>query len=167
MHDPFAMRPFFGYNFGQYLRHWLSMEQRPDAKLPKIFHVNWFLKSSSGGFLWPGYGENIRVLQWMFGRIDGSAGAVSTAVGLVPSAGALNLHGLPEDLDLAELFRVSADFWRQEVQDIRAYFQREVNEDLPEEMETQLELLERRLGPDRTGLGALRPDRVLTQACVL
>lgn len=145
MHDPFAMRPFFGYNFGQYLSHWLSMEQRPDAKLPKIFHVNWFLKSSSGGFLWPGYGENIRVLEWMFCRIDGEAGAMSTAVGFVPSDGALNLHGLPEDLDLAELFCISADFWRREVEDIRAYFQSEVNEDLPEEMETQLELLEQRV----------------------
>lgn len=145
MHDPFAMRPFFGYNFGQYLSHWLSMEQRPDAKLPKIFHVNWFRKSSSGRFLWPGYGENIRVLEWMFGRIDGEAGAVSTAVGFVPSAGALNLRGLPEDLDLSELFSISADFWTQEVEDIRAYFQREVNEDLPGEMQRQLELLEQRV----------------------
>ncbi|XP_026109643.1 phosphoenolpyruvate carboxykinase, cytosolic [GTP]-like [Carassius auratus] len=145
MHDPFAMRPFFGYNFGQYLSHWLSMEQRPDAKLPKIFHVNWFRKSSSGRFLWPGYGENIRVLEWMFGRINGEAGAESTAVGFVPSAGALNLHGLPEDLDLRELFSIPADFWTQEVEDIRAYFQREVNEDLPGEMQRQLEQLEQRV----------------------
>ncbi|XP_073707390.1 phosphoenolpyruvate carboxykinase, cytosolic [GTP] [Garra rufa] len=145
MHDPFAMRPFFGYNFGQYLSHWLSMEQKPEAKLPKIFHVNWFRKSSSGSFLWPGYGENVRVLEWMFGRISGEAGAMPTPVGYVPSAGALNLHGLPADLDLNELFSISADFWKQEVEDIRAYFQREVNDDLPKEMERQLELLEQRV----------------------
>ncbi|ROK31088.1 Phosphoenolpyruvate carboxykinase, cytosolic [GTP] [Anabarilius grahami] len=143
MHDPFAMRPFFGYNFGQYLSHWLSMEQRPAAKLPKIFHVNWFRKSSSGGFLWPGYGENIRVLEWMFRRISGEAGAMPSAVGYVPSA--LNLSGLPEDVDLQELFHISADFWSQEVEEIRAYFQHEVNDDLPGEMERQLELLAQRV----------------------
>ncbi|CAI9597154.1 unnamed protein product [Staurois parvus] len=71
MHDPFAMRPFFGYNFGRYLAHWLSMEHLPSAKLPKIFHVNWFRKDKQGNFLWPGYGENIRVLEWMFNRING------------------------------------------------------------------------------------------------
>lgn len=143
MHDPFAMRPFFGYNFGQYLSHWLSMEQRPAAKLPKIFHVNWFRKSSSGRFLWPGYGENIRVLEWMFRRISGEAGAMPSAVGYVPSA--LNLSGLPEDVDLQELFHISADFWSQEVEEIRAYFQREVNDDLPGEMKRQLELLAQRV----------------------
>lgn len=144
MHDPFAMRPFFGYNFGQYLSHWLSMEQRPAAKLPKIFHVNWFGRSSSGRFLWPGFGENIRVLEWMFDRLSGEAGARATAVGLVPADGALNLQGLP-DVEPLELFRVSQEFWMQEMQEIREYFSRELNRDLPQEMQRQLELLEHRL----------------------
>ncbi|XP_051986649.1 phosphoenolpyruvate carboxykinase, cytosolic [GTP] [Xyrauchen texanus] len=145
MHDPFAMRPFFGYNFGQYLSHWLSMEQRPNAKLPKIFHVNWFRKSSSGQFLWPGYGENIRVLEWMFRRISGEAAAMPSAVGYVPANGALNVSGLRETVDLHELFNISTEFWTQEVEDIRAYFNREINDDLPIEMERQLELLEQRV----------------------
>lgn len=145
MHDPFAMRPFFGYNFGRYLNHWLSMEQRPDAKLPKIFHVNWFRKSSSGGFLWPGYGENIRVLEWIFHRINGEAGAVPSAVGLLPSEGSLNLSGLKEDVSLDELFLISRDFWEKEVEEIRLYFDNEINSDLPIEMERQLEMLKHRV----------------------
>ncbi|XP_056099875.1 phosphoenolpyruvate carboxykinase, cytosolic [GTP] [Rhinichthys klamathensis goyatoka] len=144
MHDPFAMRPFFGYNFGQYLSHWLSMQDHPDAKLPKIFHVNWFRKSASGRFLWPGFGENIRVLEWMFRRISGEAGAMPSAVGFLPVH--LNLRGLPSDLDLDQLFHISAQFWSREVEEIRAYFQREVNQDLPAEMERQLEMLEQRVG---------------------
>lgn len=143
MHDPFAMRPFFGYNFGQYLSHWLSMQDRPDAKLPKIFHVNWFRKSASGRFLWPGFGENIRVLEWMFRRVSGEAKVMPSAVGFLPVD--LNLRGLPSDLDLDQLFHISAQFWTREVEEIRAYFQREVNQDLPGEMERQLEMLEQRV----------------------
>ncbi|XP_065128570.1 phosphoenolpyruvate carboxykinase, cytosolic [GTP]-like [Paramisgurnus dabryanus] len=145
MHDPFAMRPFFGYNFGRYLAHWLSMEEHPNAKLPKIFHVNWFRKSSSGRFLWPGYGENIRVLQWMFGRINGETGAMPSAVGYVPACDSLNLSGLTDAVDQRELFDLSAEFWTEEVQEIKAYFEREVNDDLPAEMERQLELLAQRV----------------------
>ncbi|XP_057194205.1 phosphoenolpyruvate carboxykinase, cytosolic [GTP] [Triplophysa rosa] len=145
MHDPFAMRPFFGYNFGRYLAHWLSMEKHPDAKLPKIFHVNWFRKSQSGRFLWPGYGENIRVLEWMFRRIHGEAGAMPSAVGYVPAYDSLKLSGLTEDVDLHELFDLSPEFWTQEVEDIKTYFDREVNDDLPEEMERQLKLLAQRV----------------------
>ncbi|XP_048878886.1 phosphoenolpyruvate carboxykinase, cytosolic [GTP] [Brienomyrus brachyistius] len=145
MHDPFAMRPFFGYNFGRYLSHWLSMENRPRAKLPKIFHVNWFRKSQSGRFLWPGYGENIRVLQWMFQRLDGEVGVVPSAVGYLPTKGAINLKGLDQEVNLDELFELPKEFWEQEVGDIRLYFQTQVNNDLPYEMERQLELLEQRV----------------------
>ncbi|XP_035244649.1 phosphoenolpyruvate carboxykinase, cytosolic [GTP] [Anguilla rostrata] len=145
MHDPFAMRPFFGYNFGRYLSHWLSMARRPRARLPKIFHVNWFRKSPSGGFLWPGFGENIRVLEWVFRRLDGKAGAQPSAVGLLPAPGALDLSGLDEPVDQEELFSLRKGFWEQEVREIRAYFRTQVNDDLPAEVERQLDLLEQRV----------------------
>lgn len=145
MHDPFAMRPFFGYNFGDYLAHWLSMAQCANAKLPKIFHVNWFRKSSCGGFLWPGFGENIRVLEWIFRRLSGECGGLPSAVGYLPAPGSLNLSGLKEQLDLDELFHLSRDFWEKEVQDIRSYFDREVNDDLPNEIRIELEQLARRV----------------------
>ncbi|KAF3856827.1 hypothetical protein F7725_017550 [Dissostichus mawsoni] len=134
MHDPFAMRPFFGYNFGQYLSHWLSMADRPGAKLPKIFHVNWFRKSPTAGFLWPGFGDNIRVLDWMFRRLNGEAGAMPSVVGYLPCCDSLNLQGLEEE-----------EFWQREVADVRKYFTTQVNDDLPNEVARQLELLEQRV----------------------
>lgn len=145
MHDPFAMRPFFGYNFGHYIDHWLSMERRVDAKLPKIFHVNWFGKSPSGTFLWPGYGENIRVLEWIFRRLDGTTGVMPSAVGYLPTVGALNLSGLNVSVNLDKLFELSKHFWEKEILSIRLYFEQEVNEDLPVEMKRQLEMLTRRV----------------------
>nr|XP_020653173.1 phosphoenolpyruvate carboxykinase, cytosolic [GTP] isoform X1 [Pogona vitticeps] len=144
MHDPFAMRPFFGYNFGQYLSHWLSMAHRPGAKLPKIFHVNWFRKDKQGRFLWPGYGENSRVLEWMFNRIGGEDGARLTAIGYVPNDTGLNLKGL-EGIDLQELCDVSKDFWEKEVEEIKKYFEEQVNADLPYEIERELLALEQRI----------------------
>ncbi|XP_053310068.1 phosphoenolpyruvate carboxykinase, cytosolic [GTP] [Spea bombifrons] len=144
MHDPFAMRPFFGYNFGRYLAHWLSMEHLPSAKLPKIFHVNWFRKDTRGSFLWPGYGENIRVLEWMFNRIDGEDCAKETAVGYIPAEGSLNLKGLG-DIHVEELFEISKEFWEEEVRDIRKYFDDQVNADLPYEIERELDGLEERI----------------------
>ncbi|XP_028591120.2 phosphoenolpyruvate carboxykinase, cytosolic [GTP] [Podarcis muralis] len=144
MHDPFAMRPFFGYNFGQYLSHWLSMAHRPAAKLPKIFHVNWFRKDKQGRFLWPGFGENCRVLQWMFNRIRGDASAQLTAIGYVPDDTGLNLKGL-EGVDTQELFALSRDFWEKEVEEIKNYFEEQVNADLPYEMEREVIALEQRI----------------------
>ncbi|XP_072270337.1 phosphoenolpyruvate carboxykinase, cytosolic [GTP] [Pyxicephalus adspersus] len=144
MHDPFAMRPFFGYNFGRYLAHWLSMEHLPSAKLPKIFHVNWFRKDKQGNFLWPGYGENIRVLEWMFNRINGEDCAKETAIGYIPAEGSLNLKGLG-DINMEELFEISKEFWEDEVQDIRKYYDDQVNADLPYEIEWELDSLEDRL----------------------
>ncbi|XP_068604906.1 LOW QUALITY PROTEIN: phosphoenolpyruvate carboxykinase, cytosolic [GTP]-like [Brachionichthys hirsutus] len=145
MHDPFAMRPFFGYNFGQYLSHWLSMADRPSAKLPKIFHVNWFRKSPTGKFLWPGFGENIRVLDWMFRRVNGVAGAMPSAVGYLPCCGSLNLQGLKGDVDLDELFSLNKEFWQKEVEEVRKYFTIQANKDLPIEVARQLDLLDRRV----------------------
>ncbi|KFP33002.1 Phosphoenolpyruvate carboxykinase, cytosolic [GTP] [Colius striatus] len=144
MHDPFAMRPFFGYNFGKYLAHWLSMAHRPAAKLPRIFHVNWFRKDSQGKFLWPGYGENSRVLEWMFNRIEGKASAKPTAIGYIPADTALNLKGL-EDVKLTELFDISKEFWEKEVEEIKQYFEVQVNADLPYEIEREMLALEMRV----------------------
>ncbi|NXX85069.1 PCKGC protein, partial [Urocolius indicus] len=144
MHDPFAMRPFFGYNFGKYLSHWLSMAHRPAAKLPRIFHVNWFRKDSQGKFLWPGYGENSRVLEWMFNRIEGKASAKPTAIGYIPADTALNLKGL-EGVKLTELFDISKEFWEKEVEEIKQYFEVQVNADLPYEIEREMLALETRV----------------------
>ncbi|NXO15084.1 PCKGC protein, partial [Oriolus oriolus] len=144
MHDPFAMRPFFGYNFGKYLAHWLSMAHRPAAKLPRIFHVNWFRKDSQGKFLWPGFGENSRVLEWMFNRIEGKASAKPTAIGYIPTDAALNLKGLG-DVNLTELFEISKEFWEKEVEEIKQYFEVQVNADLPYEIERELLALEMRI----------------------
>lgn len=145
MHDPFAMRPFFGYNFGQYLSHWLKLADHPGAKLPKIFHVNWFRKSPvSGTFLWPGYGENIRVLDWIFRRVNGEAEATPSAVGYLPSKDSLNLQGL-QDVNLNDLLSLDQQFWEREAEEVRKYLMMEVNEDLPAQVVQQLDLLDQRV----------------------
>ncbi|CAH2057123.1 unnamed protein product, partial [Iphiclides podalirius] len=139
MHDPFAMRPFFGYNFGEYLRHWLSMPQ-PGRNMPKIFHVNWFRKDAQGKFLWPGFGENSRVLDWILRRCDGESCHEETPLGYVPKDGALNTSNLG-DINMKELFSTPKDFWNQETDAIEKYFQQEVGEDLPNEMWDELNKL--------------------------
>nr|CAI5835492.1 unnamed protein product [Callosobruchus analis] len=144
MHDPFAMRPFFGYNFGKYLEHWLSMEQ-PSRQLPKIFHVNWFRKSQEGKFLWPGFGENSRVLDWILRRLDGEDCAQETAIGYVPKSNSLNLEGLKETVDIQQLFDIPKDFWREEVYAIEKYFNEQVGNDLPKEIGNQLVDVKRRV----------------------
>ncbi|XP_004636061.2 phosphoenolpyruvate carboxykinase, cytosolic [GTP] [Octodon degus] len=144
MHDPFAMRPFFGYNFGRYLAHWLSMAHRPAAKLPKIFHVNWFRKDKEGKFLWPGFGENSRVLEWMFNRINGEDCAQLTPIGYIPKEDALNLKGLG-NVNMKELFNISKEFWEKEVEDIEKYLEEQVNADLPYEIEREILALKQRI----------------------
>ncbi|XP_044521163.1 phosphoenolpyruvate carboxykinase [GTP], mitochondrial [Gracilinanus agilis] len=144
MHDPFAMRPFFGYNFGRYLEHWLSMEGRQGVQLPRIFHVNWFRRDAAGRFLWPGFGENSRVLDWICRRLEGEESAQKTPVGLVPKEGALNLSGLGS-VDLAELFSLPKEFWEQEVREVRSYLREQVNQDLPREVLAELESMEKRV----------------------
>ncbi|MFZ9629215.1 MAG: phosphoenolpyruvate carboxykinase domain-containing protein, partial [Ilumatobacteraceae bacterium] len=122
--DPMAMLPFCGYNMADYFAHWLSVGRSTDAsKLPKIFFVNWFRRDESGRFLWPGYGENSRVLKWVFERVNGSADAVETPIGLLPAAGSLDLDGLDvADTDLDELLSVDADGWRAAVPQIEAHY---------------------------------------------
>lgn len=143
MHDPFAMRPFFGYNFGHYMKHWLSMEGR--GNVPKVFHVNWFRKDSKGKFIWPGFGENSRVLDWIIRRCEGEDSAVETPVGYVPTAGAINMDGLSEDIDMQELFHLPKEFWQSEVEELRKYFEDQVNDDMPVEVNNQLNSLSERI----------------------
>ncbi|XP_019866924.2 phosphoenolpyruvate carboxykinase [GTP]-like isoform X1 [Aethina tumida] len=144
MHDPFAMRPFFGYNFGHYLEHWLSMENR-SSTLPKIFHVNWFRKDSDGKFLWPGFGENSRVLDWILRRLDNEDCALNTPIGLIPKEDAINLTGLKEEINMKELFALPKDFWLEETYAIDKYFQEQVGMDLPEAISAELKNLKKRI----------------------
>ncbi|HXY96611.1 MAG TPA: phosphoenolpyruvate carboxykinase domain-containing protein, partial [Steroidobacteraceae bacterium] len=119
--DPMAMQPFCGYNFGDYWQHWLNM----GAKLtrpPRIFHVNWFRRDSAGKFLWPGYGENLRVLAWMLDRCAGRAGAAESAIGRLPQPADLNTRGLNiSEQALKALLAVDAGVWRKECADVREY----------------------------------------------
>ena len=147
MHDPFAMRPFFGYNFGHYLKHWLSLKKE-ERTMPKIFHVNWFRKSEQGGFLWPGFGENIRVLEWIFNRTDSRDDrlAQKTPIGYIPAEGSLDLKGLDMKQEaVKELFSVDKDFWNKEHDAIKEYLDENVNDSTPEEIYKQLADLKRRL----------------------
>ena len=145
MNDPFAMRPFFGYNAGDYMAHWLSMESKPNVKVPKIFHVNWFRKNTEGKFIWPGFGENCRVLEWIFRRCNGEDIAKETPIGLVPKEGSLNTEGLSGDIDMEELFRLPKDYWLKECSEIQKYFDEQIPQDLPEEIEEEVKALQDRL----------------------
>jgi phosphoenolpyruvate carboxykinase (GTP) len=144
--DPFAMLPFCGYHMADYFGHWLAIGQQTDAaKLPHIFYVNWFRKDSSGRFLWPGYGENSRVLEWVFRRCQGVADGVETPIGVVPAPGALNVDGLEvSDEDLIELLAVDADDWKAELPGIHQHFAR-FGDRLPDALREQLARLESQL----------------------
>jgi phosphoenolpyruvate carboxykinase (GTP) len=141
--DPFAMLPFCGYNMADYFAHWLSFSDRFDeSKLPKIFYVNWFRKGEDGRWLWPGYGENSRVLEWVFERSAGRGEAVETAIGFVPTTDALNIEGLHvTDADLEELLTVDVEEWRDEVPKIREHYTT-FGADLPEKLRTEVDRLE-------------------------
>ncbi len=144
--DPMAMLPFCGYNIGDYFAHWLKLGAEGDAaKLPKIFYVNWFRKGDDGRFLWPGFGENSRVLEWIFRRCDGDAEAVETPIGLVPAPGALNVDGLEIDqADLAELMNVDEAAVAAEIEQIREHLD-SVGDSLPATLRDELAALEQRL----------------------
>ena len=123
-HDPFAMLPFCGYNMGDYFAYWLKIGRTADAdKLPRIFYVNWFRKDANGKFLWPGYGENIRVLKWIMERLSGDAAAVSSPIGNLPAPGALDTDGLKiSESALDVLLSFDAAAWEQEAEHIPEYF---------------------------------------------
>jgi len=121
--DSMAMKPFCGYHYGDYFAHWLSFDV-PGAQLPKIFHVNWFRKGKDGKFLWPGFGDNLRVLEWMIDRVDGRVGGVETPIGTVPAKGELKLHGLTlEQAKLDELLAVDTTAWQGELAAIGDYLE--------------------------------------------
>ncbi len=143
--DPFAMKPFCGYNMGDYFQHWLEMGDKLGDKAPKIYYVNWFRKNDSGKWLWPGFGENSRVLKWMCDRVAGTADAQETAIGKLPTNDALDLDGLdiPAE-DLAELLKVDADAWSAELPDIEKHFD-QFGKRLPSRLSDQLTKLKERL----------------------
>jgi phosphoenolpyruvate carboxykinase (GTP) len=148
--DPFAMLPFCGYNMGDYFAHWLSMKDRTDAaKLPRLYFVNWFRKNDDGKFVWPGFGDNARVLKWIAERLDGEAGAVDTPVGRVPTREALDLSGLTlTEADLSTLLDVDPDVWAEEAALIPDFY-RMFDDRLPQALWDQHAALSLRIEANR------------------
>lgn len=148
--DPMAMLPFCGYNMGDYFKHWLEIGQKGAAQgnLPKIFCVNWFRKSPEGKFMWPGFGDNSRVLAWVFDRCDGKGESKSTEIGTMPTADAIDLKGLEGEVskaDMEELLKVDVEGWKNELAMIKEHYKK-FEGHLPAELSKQLEELEARLG---------------------
>ena len=146
--DPMAMLPFCGYHMGDYWAHWLTVGERPGARLPKIFYVNWFRKGADGRFLWPGYGENSRVLAWIFRRCEGTATAIETEIGFIPPVGegGIDISGLDAtDAVMHELLDVDVDGWREQLPLMREHYER-FGGKLPAALRGQLDALEARLG---------------------
>ncbi|HHW24277.1 MAG TPA: phosphoenolpyruvate carboxykinase (GTP) [Clostridiales bacterium] len=143
--DPMAMLPFCGYNMGDYFRHWLDMGKKI-ANPPKIFHVNWFRTDDEGNFIWPGFGENMRVLMWILDRCEGKVGAVESPIGYLPRPEDINIEGLEGvTLDtLRELLHVDRDTWLGEVNDIREFYAK-IGDRVPKEFHEELNALEARL----------------------
>jgi len=144
--DPFAMLPFCGYNMGDYFGHWIKIGQKEGAKLPKIFYVNWFLKDANGKFMWPGYGENSRVLAYIFDRCNGEGETVDTAIGKVPAANTINIEGLSniDEAKMAKVLAVNNEDWIAEIALIEDHFAR-FGDHLPKELSTELNALKERL----------------------
>jgi len=143
--DPMAMRPFVGYDMGDYFQHWLDMGKKiPNA--PKIFHVNWFRTDDEGHFIWPGFGDNMRVLMWILARCEDKVDAVETAIGFVPKAEDINIEGLDIDLDtINELLRVDTASWKEDIANIKEFYAM-IGERVPAELHEELAALEARLG---------------------
>ncbi len=148
--DPMAMLPFCGYNMGDYFAHWLQMGKSTDAsKLPKIFYVNWFRKDADGGWLWPGFGENSRVLKWIVERVTGKVEAVETPIGYLPATGGIDTDGLDvTEEQMAELLNVDVEEWLNEIGSIREHYAR-FGERLPAVLSEELAALEARLRQSR------------------
>lgn len=144
--DPFAMLPFMGYNAGDYMNHWLHIGRKGDPdKLPKLFWVNWFRKDQDGRFIWPGFGDNIRVLKWIIAELDGVGNSVDTPIGLVPTVESIDRSGIEvTDEEMAALLEVDRDSWKGEIPLIHEHFEF-LGERLPSEVRAQLDELEDRL----------------------
>ena len=140
--DPFAMLPFIGYHVGDYFKHWLNIGKRTEEnKLPKIFYVNWFRRGENGRFLWPGYGENSRVLKWVLEQVEGANNSVESPIGYLPAKGAIDVSGLeinPEDI--AEALRIDPNEWRAEIPLIEEWFEK-IGSKLPDELLKELTTL--------------------------
>lgn len=147
--DPFAMLPFIGYNVGEYLKHWIEIGEKGEAdKLPKLFYVNWFRKDDEGHFVWPGFGDNSRILKWIVERCAGDANAKETAIGYMPEVEDLYLEGLDIDRAIMEdILSVDVEGWKAEVESIRAHYEAydEKGANMPKELYEQLDALEERL----------------------
>jgi phosphoenolpyruvate carboxykinase (GTP) len=145
--DPFAMLPFCGYNMADYFAHWLSFAKRTDrSKLPKIFFVNWFRKDENNKFLWPGYGDNSRVLKWVCERVEGTGAAVSTPIGNLPTETALDLSGLKiSKADVSKLLAIDLPGWKQEAASIGEHY-KQFGDRLPAGLRKELRSLQKRLG---------------------
>jgi phosphoenolpyruvate carboxykinase (GTP) len=145
--DPMAMLPFIGYNAGDYFNHWITVGKENDAaKLPKIFYVNWFRRDDEGDFLWPGFGENSRVLKWVIERIEGQAAAVETPIGHVPAPGSLDVDGLDMTAEqVTQALAVDVEEWRAEIPQIQEWFEK-FGDQLPAVLWTELDGLKARLG---------------------
>ena len=143
--DPFAMQPFCGYNMADYFQHWLDMGDKLKSKAPRIFYVNWFRKTPEGRWLWPGFGENSRVLKWMCERVEGKVDAVKTPIGLLPAIADLDMKGLSiSEQDIKALLKVDIDAWRMEIPDIEKHFA-QFGDRLPDRLKKQFEALKGRL----------------------
>ena len=144
-HDPMAMLPFIGYNAGDYLQHWIDMGNKGGDLLPKIFLVNWFRRGEDGRFLWPGFGENSRVLKWVIDRVEGNVGAEETVIGNTARAEDLDLTGLDTPLDdIKEALAVDPAEWGADLEDNLEYL-RFLGPRVPQEVHNQLDALQKRI----------------------
>jgi phosphoenolpyruvate carboxykinase (GTP) len=152
--DPMAMLPFCGYDMGDYFQHWLDMGETTEAdKLPKIFHVNWFRLDVEGHFIWPGFGDNFRVLEWIIDRCEGKVDAAETAIGYVPYAEDINLDGLDYAItpghkfgreDLQGILQIETKYWLDDIANIREFYAK-IGDSIPQELQDELAALEQRL----------------------
>ena len=150
-HDPMAMKPFIGYNVGDYWAHWIEMGKKLGDKAPKIFNVNWFKQDENGNFIWPGFGDNMRVLDWIIKRCEGTIDAEETAIGYLPKMGDINVSGIEDEVTpeiMTKLLAVDKDLWTKEVAEMRRYYKEEIADKggrLPKALEEQLDALEARI----------------------
>jgi phosphoenolpyruvate carboxykinase (GTP) len=142
--DPMAMLPFCGYDMGEYFAHWLAMGKKI-TKAPKIFHVNWFRTDNDGNFIWPGFGDNLRVLHWILERCEDKVDAVETAIGFVPKAEDINIEGLDISIDtIRELLSVDKEHWLEDLDSIKQFYTK-IGDTIPAELKEELAKLEANL----------------------